>query len=63
MQNKDDDQHKRAIPKETAGLFLHRFGIDCGFRNRGLICERADGKVGRHLCLYKRLIQTGGIYR
>lgn len=44
MQNRDDGP-ERLSPKNTAGLFLHRFGLDCGFPNKGLMCKAATGEV------------------
>ena len=45
MQNRDDGVN-RLVPRETAGLYLHRLGVDCGFPNRGLSCNIANGEVG-----------------
>ena len=44
MQNSDDGVN-RLVPRETAGLFFHRLGVDCGFPNRGLSCNIANGEV------------------
>ena len=44
MQNKDDSA-ERLVPRSTAGLYFHRLGIDCGFPNRGLSCNLANGEV------------------
>ena len=44
MQNKDDGVN-RLVPRDTAGLYLHRLGVDCGFPNKGLSCNVANGEV------------------
>ena len=44
MQNSDDGVN-RLVPRDTAGLYFHRLGVDCGFPNRGLSCNIANGEV------------------
>ncbi|KAL4216620.1 Alpha-mannosidase 2x [Mactra antiquata] len=40
-----DDGPQRLQPKNSAALFFHRLGVDCGFPNKGLMCKAATGEV------------------
>ncbi|KAL5019936.1 hypothetical protein ScPMuIL_002828 [Solemya velum] len=45
MQNSEDDNDLRYVPKKTSALLLHRLGFDCSFPSGGLACKTADSKV------------------
>ncbi|XP_050395498.1 alpha-mannosidase 2x [Patella vulgata] len=45
MQNKDDSDALKYVPKETAAMILHRYGIDCSYPAKSLTCYTNGGKV------------------